>query len=195
MGPRELETEEAVDELASWNLVEVESGERRGRTLSLIDLHLDYLRASAKEDLARWHAALLRGCGRRVLGWREEGREDDAYWGLSGMSNVLHHLRGRGWEAGALGGEVTELCLVQVGVDDEDAKGLAGMVASSGSLVTLHLEGNNIGDEGAKAIAEALVSSGSMSSLDLNVNSNVGGAAKQSLRDAVQGRQGFQLRV
>ena len=68
-GVDEVEMEEAVTELESWHLVDVD-WERR--TLSLIDLHLDYLRASAKEDLVRWHAALLRGCGRRTLGKRSE---------------------------------------------------------------------------------------------------------------------------
>ena len=76
-GTDEVETEEAVTELESWHLVDVDWSER---TLSLIDLHLDYLRASAKDDLARWHAGLLRRWaadagtpgggqrGRRVLG-------------------------------------------------------------------------------------------------------------------------------
>ena len=96
-GTEELETQEALTELEEWHLIEVDW---EARTLSLIDLHLDYLRARAKDDLARWHAALLRGCGRRVLGSYEhhEGRyqktEDDAYWAES--RNVFHHLAGGG---------------------------------------------------------------------------------------------------
>jgi len=183
-GLDELETEEAVDELASWHLVEVEGGEGSGHTLSLIDLHLDYLRASAKEDLVRWHAALLRGCGQRVLGHWEEGREDDAYWGRNGWANVLHHLRGCGWEAGALGGEVTVLYLGRAGVDDEDAKGLAGMVASSGSLVKLYLHGNNIGDEGAKAIAAGVAASGSLATLLLGSN-KIGDEGAKAIAEAL----------
>ena len=68
-GTDEVETEEAVTELAAWNLVEVdwewrkvyrgEEAKRLPPSLSLIDLHLDYLRASAKDDLAGWHRALL----------------------------------------------------------------------------------------------------------------------------------------
>ena len=123
-------------------------------------------------DLARWHAALLRGCGRRTLGYNygKEREEDDAYWGEA--ANVLHHMRGCGWAPGALGGELTELCLMNQGLGDEDAKGLAAMVKSSGSLHTLILGsimmgGNSIGDEGAQALAEAVRVSGSMAALYL----------------------------
>ena len=51
----------------------------------------------------------------------------------------------------------------------------------------------DIGDLGAKAIAEAVKSSGSMATLYLLYNSNIGAAGKQSLQDAVRGRQGFNL--
>ena len=61
--------------LKEWHLIDVDWG---AHTISLIDLHLDCLRTSAKNDLARWHAALLRGCGRRKLG-EDEGTADDAY--------------------------------------------------------------------------------------------------------------------
>ena len=74
-------------------------------SLSLIDLHLDYLRASAKDDLAGWHRALLRGCGRRVLG----GRECGLYEKRGGrrvtwveVKNLAHHIAGGG--PGALDG-------------------------------------------------------------------------------------------
>ena len=59
---------------------------------------------------------------------------------------------------------------------------------------TLGLAMNQIGDVSAKAIAEALVSSGSMATLWIT-NNRFGDAAKQSMRDAFQGRQGFDLQV
>ena len=115
------------------------------------------------------------------------------------------------------------LDLAYCGIGDEGAKALAAGVAASGSLVKLDLYGNRIGDEGAKALAEAVrvsgslvklvlircgigdegakalaagvAASGSMATLYLDYNSKIGVAAKQSLRDAVQGRQGFDLGV
>ena len=76
---------------------------------------------------------------------------------------------------------------------------LAAAVAASGSLARLWLAGNNIGDEGAKALSASVAVSGSMAALFLfGNNMNIGDApdaAKQSLRDAVQGRQGFALYV
>ena len=194
MGPRELETEEAVDELASWNLVEVESGERRGRTLSLIDLHLDYLRASAKEDLARWHAALLRGCGRRTLGndedW-DEHQDDDNYWNDGG--NVLRHMMLCGWAPGALSGELMVLYLRnpdwrdvsglhQLG--DEEAKGLATMVKASSSLKFLYLADNCLGDETAKAFAEVIRAGGSLTSLWITM-SRIGDEGAEIIAEAI----------
>ena len=48
------------------------------------------------------------------------------------------------------------------------------------------------GEARGRAVARLLRVSGSLATLDLDYN-NIGDAAKQSLRDAVQGRQGFQL--
>ena len=95
---------------------------------------------------------------------------------------------GRWWHTALLG-------LGNNRIGDVGAKAMAEVLKSSGSLVTLDLQQNRIGDVGAKAIAEALKSSGSMVTLGLNSNSNISAAAKQSLRDAVQGRQGFKLYV
>jgi len=134
-GTEELETQEALTELEEWHLIEVD---REARTLSLIDLHLDYLRARAKADLVHWHAALLRGCGRRKLG-ENEGTADDAYWGrdASGLThgNALHHLRGCGWEPSALGGELTHLRLSGLGA--EGVKALAEVLRGNLTLQSL----------------------------------------------------------
>ena len=52
---------------------------------------------------------------------------------------------------------------------------------------------NYIGDEGAQALAAGVGASGSLTHLDLRGNRiGAAAAAKQLLRDAVQGRQGLQ---
>ena len=132
-GVDELETEETLTELEDWHLIDVDWDKC---TLSLIDLHLDYLRARAKDDLARWHAALLRGCGRRELG-KDEGTADDAYWGRDGGGNVRHHLRGCGGESTALGGELIHLTLRGEGLGAEDAKAIAKVLRVNSTLQSL----------------------------------------------------------
>ena len=173
-GTDALETEEAVTELESWHLIDVEWDKC---ALSLIDLHLDYLRVRAKDDLARWHAALLRGCGRRKLG-TDEGTADDAYWGRScgGLPSSsgqhhLHHLRGCGWEPTALGGELTHLAFgggQRLG--DECVKALSEAIKVSGSLTTLWLNSNHLGPEGGVALAEALKVNRSLTDMDISGN-------------------------
>jgi len=96
-------------------------------------------------------------------------------------------------EAVCFSGSLAHLNLHSCGIGDEGAKALAASVAASSSLAELILWGNWIGDESATALAEAIRTSGSMAKLFLNDN-DVTAAAKQSLRDAVQGRQNFQLR-
>ena len=194
-GTDEVETEEVVTELESWHLVDVDWSERRkvgdasweweGRTLSLIDLHLDYLRASAKDDLARWHAALLRRCGRRVLGQVEEGRADDEYWSRS--RNVWHHMAGCGEELAAVmcaSGSLAHLDLGGNKIGDEGAKAIAAGVAASGSLTHLELQGNEIGNEGAKALAAGVAASGSLTRLWLSSN-EIGDEGAKALAAAV----------
>ena len=98
-------------------------------------------------------------------------------------------------EALVSSGSLATLVLSHNTIGNEGAKALAEVLASSGSLATLNLYGCGIGDEGAKALAAGVASSGSMAALNLDWNPNIGYAARQSLRDAVQGRQGFDLRV
>ena len=132
-GTDKLETEDALTELESWHLIDMDWDKR---TLSLIDLHLDYLRARAKDDLARWHAALLRGCGRRKLG-EDEGTADDAYWGEPHRRNVLHHLRGCGWEPTALGGVLTHLDLNSLHLGPEDGAAVAECLKGNSNVQSL----------------------------------------------------------
>ena len=56
----------------------------------------------------------------------------------------------------------------------------------------LHLDRCGIGDDGAAAIAEALRSNTSLTRLGLKDN-GIGEQGKQLLRDAVAGREGFDL--
>ena len=59
-------------------------------------------------------------------------------------------------------------------------------------MTTLDLDSNNIGKDGAIAIAEALKSGKAvLKMLDLRYNSM--GDAEQLVRDAVSGRDGFEL--
>ena len=129
-GTSNVQTKKTVRKLKEWHLIDVDWDEC---TLSLIDLHLDYLRASAKDDLARWHAALLRGCGRRKLGG-DEGTAGDAYWGEDSAGG-LHHLRGCAWEPTALGGELTHLKLRRLGA--EDVKALTEVLRGHSTLQSL----------------------------------------------------------
>ena len=76
----EVETEELVMKLALWKVVEMNS---QTQTLSLIDLHLDHLQTSGKDDLP---GSLLRGC--------EESKIDKDTKGYWSREHLLHHLRG-----------------------------------------------------------------------------------------------------
>ena len=84
------EARASARKLAEQHLIKLESGrweratwhpgEGGQQVLSLLDLHLQYLRHRGRNSLRGWHAGLLQRCGRRILGWDEE-REDDSYWG------------------------------------------------------------------------------------------------------------------
>ena len=71
------------------------------------------------------------------------------------------------------------------GLDSDDAKVVAHVVAVSGSLTTLWLAGNKIGNAGAAAIAEALRVNGALKELNLawnNIGPNGGKALAEALR-------------
>ena len=88
----------------------------------------------------------------------------------------------------ATGSSLNDLQLEYCGIGNEGAKALATSVAASASLVTLYLSNNQIGDEGAEAFAEAIRARSSLRLRHLNlVGNNISDAAKESLRDAVQG--------
>ena len=63
------------------------------------------------------------------------------------------------------------------------------------TVEALFLGGCGIGDDGAAALAEALRSNTSLTVLNLKDNVGIGEQGKQLLRDAVAGRQGFELEL
>ena len=61
-------------------------------------------------------------------------------------------------------------------------------------LTFLDLGGNSIGDVGAEALAGALRVNGVLTHLDLEFN-NINQKGKSQMREAVQGRKGFNLEI
>jgi len=80
-------------------------------------------------------------------------------------------------------------------IGDEGAKALAAALKVNKTVKELYLEQCGIGDDGAAALAEALRPNTSLTKLYLYGNNGIGVQGKQLLRDAVKGRQGFELRV
>ena len=67
-------------------------------------------------------------------------------------------------------------------------------LAVNGVLTNLVLFDNYIGEEGAAALASALRVNGVLTSLDVSYNS-LGDEGKGAIRDAVSGREGFELEM
>ena len=59
----------------------------------------------------------------------------------------------------------------------------------------LNLDGNQLGDEGAEAIAAMLRTNRSLTKLSLEGNNKIGDAGKKAVREAVEGRKGFELKL
>lgn len=217
-GASESQTRATARKLAEQHLLKLESRNGGTQVLSLLDLHLQYLRHRGRNSLRGWHTGLLQRCGRRKLGEKEE-REDDSYWYMgSGRNAAVHHLKGSEWKG--LSTEVVTLSLQIAFLGDEDAAGIADILKVNGVLTELRLCNNEIGNKGAASIAEALKVNGTLTALDLmsnkigaagsaaiaealKVNTNlrslvlVGNElsedSKCELRDALQGRSGFRL--
>ena len=80
-------------------------------------------------------------------------------------------------------------------IGDEGTKALAEALKVNAMVKQLNLVDCGIGADGAAALAEALRSNTSLRRLDLYDNDGIGEQGKQLLRDAVAGREGFELRV
>ena len=77
---------------------------------------------------------------------------------------------------------------------DDGAVAVSESLKVNKSLEDLNLSNCGIRARGGKAIGEALqLGISALSKLDLRNNTGLGNAAKQSLRDAVAGRDGFEL--
>ena len=68
----------------------------------------------------------------------------------------------------------------------------ASTLKGNGTLTSLDLDWNDIGQDGGLALAEALQSNTTLKELHLGANS-LDDDTKQRLRDAVSGREGFEL--
>ena len=79
-------------------------------------------------------------------------------------------------------------------IGDEGAKAFAEALKVNATVERLDLDECGIGDDGAAAFAEALRSNTSLTMLNLGGN-GIGEQGKQLLRDAVAGREGFELYV
>ena len=95
----------------------------------------------------------------------------------------------------AVSRSLTSLVLYTNTIGDEGVKALAAGLAANTSLKELWLGENQIGDEGAKALAAGVAANSSLTELYLDHqryrNKKLSDAAKESLRDAVRERQGF----
>ena len=80
-------------------------------------------------------------------------------------------------------------------IGDEGAKALAEALKVNATVEELSLWKCGIGDDGAAALAEALRANTSLTKLNLMCNDGIGEQGKQLLRNAVAGRQGFDLLV
>ena len=80
-------------------------------------------------------------------------------------------------------------------IGDEGTKALAEALKVNAAVKKLILAGCGIGDDGAAALAEALRSNTLLTKLAIYGNGGIGEQGKQLLRDAVAGREGFELRL
>ena len=94
---------------------------------------------------------------------------------------------------------LTSLSLGQNELGDEGATVIAQALKESSvsKLASLDLNGfgsdKKIGPAGAKALAEYLWVTASMTRLDVRYNSGMGEEGEAALREAIEGRSGFEL--
>ena len=93
---------------------------------------------------------------------------------------------------------LTTLNLSHSGIDVPGALVMAELLRTVGSLRSLNLFDNEISAEGCVAIAEALKINGSLTALDVRYNFQrgpLGDQAEAALMEAVDGREGFDLKT
>ena len=89
----------------------------------------------------------------------------------------------------------TSLELANKGLGPTEAIVLGELVKVSRVLTSLDVSANELDPKAGKALADALSVNRVLKSLDVRFNSSLGEEGKQALRDAVKGRDGFELLV
>jgi len=89
---------------------------------------------------------------------------------------------------------LTELDLYGNKIGDAGAEAIAAMLRTNRSVTSLNLGSNKIGDAGAEAIAAMLRTNRSLTYLSLEDN-KIGDAGEKAVREAVEGREGFELEL
>ena len=82
-GLGELQTVQTARKLAGMHLLKLTEEDGAARSLSLLDVHLQYLRHRGRNSLAGWHAALLDECPAKVPAVSGYWKDD---------KNFAHHL-------------------------------------------------------------------------------------------------------
>ena len=127
---------------------------------------------------------------------------------LTDLDLSFNSIGGKGAKAIGKALEVNEVLanfeLWENNIGDEGAKALASALRVNEVLETLGLDGNKIGNEGAIAIGEALKINEVLKGIDLKDNRLdrgkgfsrfFGRNGKRVIRDAVSGREGFELKM
>ena len=166
-GATAADVDASVGALSDANLVEID---RRRRTLTLIDLHLDYLRCTAKSELPAWHASLLRACARPAVGVEVGDRGTDQYW-ASGRRWMYHVREGGAPAIEAIAAALVELRLQAIALLPHDGEVLARLVRRCGpALTAIDVGFNSLDEPGALAIVRAAAAAqpqGGLTSLGL----------------------------
>jgi hypothetical protein len=158
-----VDPEPTLQTLCKWRLVEV-NAERQ--TVSLLDLHGEYIRRRAKNELPGWHTALLATLTERVL-----PVEGHAYWGGGEEENdwaqrLLHHAReavpGEPQPGVAVlpSVEVLDLGNEWLWLEPKDAAVVGNIIRFGGSLTSLDvgwssMSGYEFNEEAALSIVRA----------------------------------------
>lgn len=159
----ELRLDEEVSALAACLVVE--DVDWKHRSLTLIDLHHDYLRCRGKSELAAWHASLLRSCGRSTVGV-PAGDASDAYWG-DGRRWMYHLVEGGDTAIDAVKPVLVDLSLKAIAIGPTEGDAIARLGGSVPSLTRIDVGFNNLDQQLALNIVKAARPHGRLASLGL----------------------------
>lgn len=91
--------------------------------------------------------------------------------------------------------KIQELSLYSNDTGPDGARAVAALCAVQASLTSLNLEWNKLGPEGAATLASGISVSSSLSALNVRGRNFLGKEGEHVLRDAVEGREGFDLKL